>query len=186
MKARLAATLCWMAPLFVACGGNATTTSSTAIAASRSPDAPTASPTPDPLVSAVLSAYEASVVAYDKAVREMNPEEPAIPATTTGNQVIHELTTLNQWKLQGITSKGDPPRVLDSHVVSSAANTADVVACVYDPGILIYASTGKSVPTNFAGQFYVNARATLKLVSGTWKVSDSKGQTEGSGCLAGY
>src|SRR5438445_6941060 len=59
----------------------------------------------------ILHAFEASVVAFDVAVREMNPDDPAIPATTTGDQVVHALTTLNSWKLQGITAKGDLPHV---------------------------------------------------------------------------
>lgn len=186
MKAMLATALLLMALLVSACGGTATATSLTATVSSPPTASPTASPTPDPSVAAVLRVFGAAGLAFDQAVRAMNPEDPRIPATATGAQLIHELTTLHQWKIAGITAKGDLPKVLTSHVVSMTASTAEVAGCVYDPGVLIYATTGQLVPTNTGGQFYVDEHVTLTIVDGVWKVSDSTTQTESSGCLAGY
>jgi len=134
----------------------------------------------------VLHAFEASLVAFDVAVREMNPDDPEIPATATGDQVVHELTTLNSWKIQGITAKGDLPHVIDSHVVSTTMTTAQVKGCVYDPGVLIYKTTGKDVPTNTAGQFYIDVDASLTLAGGAWKIAKSETQSEVTACLPGY
>ena len=186
MKAMLAAVVLLAGLLGAACGGNAATTSSTAPVSSAPTIAPTLSPTPDPNATAALAAFAASVTAFDQAVRDMNPDDPKIPATTTGDQVIHELTTLHSWKIQGITAKGDLPRVVGSHIVSLTADTAELMACVYDPSVLIYATTGQPVPTNTAGQFYVDTHASLKLDMGHWKISRSTTQTETAGCLPGY
>lgn len=156
---------------------------------------PTPTPTAKPSASStaggtqtavVLHAFEASLTAFDVAVREMNPDDPQIPATATDDQVIHELTTLNSWKVQGITAKGDLPHVIDSHVVSMTAATAQVKGCVYDPGVLIYKATGKDVPTNTAGQFYIDVDASLVLAEGAWKISKSQTQSEVTACLSGY
>lgn len=134
----------------------------------------------------VLQAFESSLVAFDTAAREMNPDDPKVPATATGDQVIHELTTLNSWKVQGITAKGDLPHVINSQVVSTTPTTAQVKACVYDPSIFIYAATGKAAPNSAAGQYYFDIDATLSLVSDVWKVSSSKTQSEFNACLPGY
>jgi hypothetical protein len=175
------------AVVLAGCGDGGSTSRSTAgptPTALQSTPTPTSSP--DTQNALILHAFETSVVAFDVAVREMNPDDPAIPASTTGDQVVHELTTLNSWKAQGITAKGDLPRVIDSKLLSSSAATATVRACVYDPGVLIYKATGATVPTNVTGQFYVDVDATLDLVGGVWKVSHTTTQSEVDACLPGY
>ncbi len=134
----------------------------------------------------VLRAIADWAIAFDSAVREMNPDDPRLPATATGKQLVRNLTTLNQWKIEGITAKGDLPHVIDSRVEARTATTANIKACIYDPGILIYKATGRDAPTNAAGQFYVDFAATLELIGGTWKVSDSNTQSEYSACLPGF
>src|SRR5690242_5422238 len=108
--------------LFIAgCGGNQSSGTPTPSAHSTSTPTPSASPSADaPLVKAVSDWS----LAFDSAVRAMNPDDPGLPATATGNQLVHDLTTLHSWQIQGITAKGDLPRVLDGHVETMTAKTA--------------------------------------------------------------
>lgn len=166
-----------------ACGHGGSTPTPRPTPTTRSTSSATATGTQTELA---LQAFESSVLAFDTAAREMNPDDPKIPATATGDQVIHELTTLNSWKLQGITAKGDLPHVVDSRVTSMSTTTAQVKACVHDPSVFIYAATGKPAPYNAAGQSYFDIDATLTFVTGFWKVSSSKTQSEFNSCLPGY
>jgi len=52
--------------------------------------------------------------------------------------------------------------------------------------VYIYAATGKEAPYNASGQDYIDFDATLTFVSGVWKVSNSKTQSEFNSCLPGY
>lgn len=169
--------------MLTACGHGPATPSRTPTATAE-PSASSTAGTAQTML--VLQAFESSLIAFDTAAREMNPDDPKVPATATGDQVIHELTTLNSWKIQGITAKGDLPHVIDSHVVSMTPTTAQVKACVYDPSTFIYAATGKDAPNSAAGQYYFDIDATLALVADVWKVSSSKTQSEFNACLPGY
>lgn len=117
---------------------------------------------------AVLTAYRAASAAFEQALANANPEDPALTSTMVDPQLQSVKANLLADQRQGIVGRGAV--TLHPKVASLSATTASVVDCVYSTTELVYQSTGKPVPPVTPPE-NDGVNATLVLTSGSWKVS---------------
>jgi hypothetical protein len=157
-----------------------TSTSSTStFSTATSSTVPASSSTTTP-TSAVLAAYRAGWTAYEHALSDANPEDPALTATMVDPLLQRTKADLLGYQQDGIVGRGS----VDPHpkLASMTATTATVVDCIYSSSELVYAKTRKPVPPATSSE-NDGVQATLALVNGAWKVSQQT-VTEGK-CAAG-
>lgn len=130
--------------------------------------------------SAVLNAYRASWAAFEHALSEANPEDPALSATMVDPQLQGVKANIYADQRQGIVGRGS--FALHPKILSISATTATVIDCAYSTAALVYQSTGKPVPPVTPPE-NDGVTATLVLSGGTWKVFKQT-VTEGK-CAAG-
>ena len=138
-----------------------TTTSST-------PPSTSTSTTTTATTAAVLAAYRASSAAFEQALADANPEDPALDATMVDPQLQSVKANLLADQRQGIVGRGTV--TLHPKVTALTATSATVVDCVYSTTELVYASSGKPVPPITQPE-NDGVTATLTLDTGSWKVS---------------
>lgn len=116
----------------------------------------------------MLAAYRASWAAFQQALAEANPEDPALAATMIDPQLQSVKLNLYADQQRGIIGRGATR--LHPKVVSFSGTSAVVVDCAYSTTELVYKSTGKPVPPVTPPE-NDGVRATLDLVGGVWKVA---------------
>lgn len=156
-----------------ACGGgsdspskNSTTFShptSVPTSASTAPSTSATSPT-----AAVLRAYRAGWAAFEGALADANPKDPALAATMVDPQLQGVKANLLADEQQGIVGRG--PTTLHPKVTAISSTSATVVDCAYSASELVYKATGKPVPPITQPE-NDGVTATLVLSDGVWKVA---------------
>lgn len=116
---------------------------------------------------AVLAAYHAAWSAFEGALADANPTDPALVATMMNPQLEGVKANIYADQRQGIIGRGT--FVLHPKIVSLSATTATVVDCAYSTAALVYKSTGKLVPPVTPPE-NDGVTSTLMLSGGTWKV----------------
>ena len=116
----------------------------------------------------MLAAYRAESDAFEQALAQANPADPALAATMVDPQLQGVKANLFADERQGVVGRGAV--TLHPKVGSLSATTATVVDCVYSTTELVYATTGKPVPPTTPPE-NDGVQATLVLTGGTWKVS---------------
>ena len=149
-----------------AAGAHSTTTTSTAPATTTpASTSSTMSSSPD---SAVLDAYRAGWAAFEHALADANPEDPALPATMVDPQLQQVKANLLADQRQGMVGRGTT--ILHPKVTALSATSATVVDCAYSTAELVYQATGKAVPPVTPPE-NDGVTSTLVLTAGTWKVA---------------
>jgi hypothetical protein len=141
---------------------------------SSSPAKPTTSPiapltptTLDPTVTAVVAAYRASWSAFEHALADANPSDPALAATMVDPQLQGVKANLVADQRQGIVGRGT--FTLHPKITALSTASASIVDCAYSTAELVYESTGKPVPPVTPPE-NDGVSSTLTLTAGTWKV----------------
>ena len=152
------------------CGGSGGNADSHPTTTRVKPTATTASAptaTTDPTATAVLQAYRASWAAFEHALADANPADPALAATMVPPQLTGVRANLTADRQQGMVGRGS--FTLHPKVVSLSATTARVVDCAYSTSVLVYAKTGKPVPPITPPE-NDGVSSELILTGGAWKV----------------
>jgi hypothetical protein len=187
-RARLAISalmLAIAALLLDACGGGGTSSTATTLRAKATtsttiPSSSSTTTTTDPAAASVLAAYRAGWAAYEHALADADPEDPALSTTMVDPLLQRVKANLLGYQHDGIVGRGAVE--LYPKVVSVSSVTATVLDCTFSSSELVYANTGKPVPPVTPPE-HDGVRATLTLTGGTWKVSQ-QAVTEGK-CPAG-
>ena len=116
---------------------------------------------------AVLAAYRAAWAAFEQALADANPDDPALTATMVDPQLEGVKANLLADQRQEMVGRGTT--TLHPKIVSLSTTKAIVVDCAYSTAELVYASTGKPVPPVTPPE-NDGVRATLVYRGGTWKV----------------
>lgn len=143
----------------------------------------TPSPSADPANAAVLAAYRSATQAFVHAGVTMNPNDPLLSATMTGQELSTVKKNLIIDRAGDIVARGDITP-MHPHVVSTDGTTAVVRDCVYSALLLYDAKTGAAAAGNASGPQNVGITATLTYVDGAWKESSQNG--EFGSCPLGY
>jgi hypothetical protein len=117
---------------------------------------------------AVLAAYRAAWSAFEGALANANPSDPALASTMVDPQLQSVKANLLADQMQGIVGRG--PTTLHPEVTALSASSATVVDCAYSSNELVYKATGKPVPPITPPE-NDGVTATLVLTGGAWKVS---------------
>ena len=128
---------------------------------------PASSTTADVTVTAVLQAYRAGWAAFEHALADANPEDPALAATMVPPQLTGVRANLTVDRQQGMVGRGS--FTLHPKVVSLSATTATIVDCAYSTSVLVYAKTGTPVPPITPPE-NDGVSSELILTGGVWKV----------------
>jgi hypothetical protein len=147
------------------CGGPAASSASGSQASTATP-----SPSADPANAAVLAAYRNATQAFVHAGVTMNPNDPLLPATMTGQELSTVKKNLLIDQASHLVAKGDIT-VTDAHVVSIDAGSAVVRDCQYSAILLVDARTGQGAPGVANGPQNIAVTATVTMIGGIWKVS---------------
>lgn len=146
--------------------------------AATPPASPSPSVTPGSSVaSEVLTAWRTGHEAYANALRALNPNDPALAASTINPALQRAVAYIAVAKAQGIVVRGSQdlgsPEVT-SLTPAAAPTEATVESCVHDGLVLLNGKTGEPVP-GLSGQATWNfEHTTLTLVEGVgWVVSDN-------------
>lgn len=113
----------------------------------------------------------------------MDPTDPALPATMTGQELSTVKKNLIIDRAGGLMARGDitPSR---PHVVSLDGQTAVVRDCLYSSLLLYDAKSGGPAPGVVNGPQNIGIAATLVLAGGVWKLSLQDGKV--GTCPLGY
>jgi len=153
-----------IATLVSGCGSS---TPDAAPAKTTTTDSTATSTTLSTQATAVLSAYRAAWSAFEGALADANPSDPALAATMVNPQLEGVKANIYADQRQGIIGRGT--FVLHPKIVSLSTATATVVDCAYSTAALVYQSTGKPVPPVTPPE-NDGVTSTLMLSGGTWKV----------------
>lgn len=126
--------------------------------------------------SAAIDGYRKFWTAYFAAADPMNPNDPALSAHATGEELGQVKSGFLARKSAGQVIRGTID--LAPHVVSSTDNEANISDCYFDHSQHFDASTGK--PVDAADTERQSITAKMQLVDGKWKVASI--HHEGSGC----
>jgi hypothetical protein len=129
--------------------------------------APTTSATSDPSAAVVLAAYRAGWSAFEHALSDANPEDPALVATMVDPQLQSVKANLVADQRQGMVGRGTT--TLHPKITALSASSATVVDCAYSTAELVYQATGKPVPPVTPPE-NDGVTSTVVLTGGTWKV----------------
>jgi len=123
--------------------------------------------TTDPVGTAVLQAYRAGWAAFEHALTDANPEDPALMATMVDPELQQVKANLLADQRQGMVGHGTT--TLHPKIVALSATSATVTDCAYSTAELVYQATGKPVPPVTPPE-NDGVTSTLVLSGGTWKV----------------
>jgi hypothetical protein len=130
--------------------------------------APLATPTTlSAQAAAVLAAYRSAWSAFEGALADANPSDPALVATMVNPQLQGVKANVYADQRQGIVARGT--FTLHPKIISLSTTTATVVDCAYSTAALVYQSTGKPVPPVTPPE-NDGVTSTLVLSGGKWKV----------------
>jgi hypothetical protein len=116
----------------------------------------------------VLTAYRAGWAAFEHALADANPADPALPATMVDPQLQQVKANLLADQRQGMAGRGTT--TLHPKITALSATSATVVDCAYSSAELVYQATGKPVPPVTPPE-NDGVTSTLVLAGGTWKVA---------------
>jgi hypothetical protein len=165
-----------LALLVAACGGgSAAGPAKPTTSTSTSPPATTAT-TLDPKATAeaaVLRDYRAYRDAFDHATGTTgvppNPDDPALPAHVTGEELTHLKVFIVGLRGKGYTSRRDGAIEYHPRVVALTGNTATVDDCLTSNDHVVDAKTGEL--HDKPGPGTSGWQVDMVLEGGTWKVS---------------
>ena len=132
---------------------------------------------------AVVAAYLSATRAFVHAGTTTDPNDPALVATMTGEELSTVKKNLIIDRAGDITARGDITP-MHPHVVTDDGRTAVVRDCVFSALLLYNRRTGAPAPGAANGPEDVGITATLTYVDGAWKESLQDG-VFGS-CPLGY
>jgi hypothetical protein len=124
----------------------------------------------NPADAPVVAAYRSATQAFVHAGVTMNPNDPALPATMTGQELSTVKKNLIIDRASGLIARGDIT-LTDPHVISNDQQTAVLRDCQYSAILLVDAKTGQGASGVANGPQNIAVTATLAMVEGTWKVS---------------
>ena len=116
----------------------------------------------------MLAAYRAGWGAFEQALADANPADPALPATMVDPQLPRVKANLLADQRQGMVGRGTT--TLHPKITALSATSATVVDCAYSTAELVYQATGKPVPPVTPPE-NDGVTSTLVLAGGTWKVA---------------
>ena len=155
--------------LLAACGAGSGDASHPSSSVPRRTSATKATSTPDGGTdAAVLAAYRAGWAAFEHALADANPEDPALTATMVDPQLQQVKANLLADQRQGMVGRGTT--TLHPKISALSATSATVVDCAYSTAELVYQATGKPVPPVTPPE-NDGLTSTLVLSGGTWKVA---------------
>ena len=157
--------------LAAACGAGGTASggsSSVSIKAGTKTTDSAPTTTTSPAATAVLQAYRAGWAAFEHALADANPEDPALTATMVDPQLQQVKANLLADQRQGMVGRGTT--TLHPKISALSATSATVVDCAYSTAELVYQATGKPVPPVTPPE-NDGVTSTLVLSAGTWKVA---------------
>ena len=155
--------------LLAACGGGTTDASHHSSSAPRTTGTITAVSTPrSGRAAAVLAAYRVGWAAFEHALADANPEDPALAATMVDPQLQQVKANLLADQREGMVGRGTT--TLHPKITALSATSATVVDCAYSTAELVYQATGKPVPPVTPPE-NDGVTSTLVLSGGTWKVA---------------
>ena len=150
------------------CSSPAPATTAPPASTAARPSAGDAAPGPESAV--VVNAYLRATAAFVHAEKAMDPNDPALLATMTGDELSTVKKNLIIDRARGLVARGDVTPS-DPHVTSLDGQTAVVHDCAFSALLLYDGKTGQPAPGNAGGPQKVGVTATLTYVSGTWKES---------------
>ena len=150
---------------------------------SPSPRSPTSAAATNPADAAVVAAYRNATAAFVHAGQTMNPDDPALPATMSGQELSTVTKNLLIDKASGLIARGDIT-LTDPHVVSNDGHTATLRDCQYSAILLVDAKTGQGAPGVANGPQAIAITATFVFTNGVWKESQQDGRV--GPCPIGY
>ncbi|MGH8995596.1 MAG: hypothetical protein ACRDYB_06150 [Acidimicrobiales bacterium] len=156
--------------LLGACGGGGPSSTATTVRPKplkSSASTATTKPT-DPAAAPVLAAYRAGWAAFEHALADANPEDPALAATMVDPQLQSVKANLLADQRQGMVGRGTT--TLHPKITALSATSATVVDCAYSTAELVYQATGKPVPPITPPE-NDGVTSMLVLTGGTWRVS---------------
>lgn len=153
--------------VLAACGGGGSAALATTGRTRATGPAPSATSTTDPAAAAVLAAYRAGWAAFEHALADANPEDPALAATMVDPQLQRVKATLLADQREGMVGRGTT--TLHPKISALSATSATVVDCAYSTAELVYQATGKPVPPVTPPE-NDGVTSMLVLSGGTWKV----------------
>ncbi|MHB1929053.1 MAG: hypothetical protein ACYCUG_06470 [Acidimicrobiales bacterium] len=115
----------------------------------------------------MLAGYRAGWAAFEHALSDANPEDPALAATMVDPQLQSVKANLLADQRQGMVGRG--ATALHPKIAALSATSATVVDCAYSTAELVYQATGKPVPPVTPPE-NDGVTSTLVLTGGTWKV----------------
>jgi hypothetical protein len=142
-----------------------------------------ASSTAGPNDLAVVTAFVNATAAFVHAEQAMDPDDPGLPATMTGEELSAVKKNLIIDKAGGLVARGD---ITPSHphIVSRDAQTAVIRDCVHSALLLYDAWTGGPAPGTANGPQDIGITATFVNLNGTWK--ESLADLKVGSCPLGY
>lgn len=170
----VAACLVGLAVLAASCGGSPS-------ASGHHVDHPSTT-TSRSQATAVLAAYRASQVAFDRAMQQADPTLAALAQTMTGPELDSVRRSLVSDQANGIVGRGTVQ--VHPKLVSISGGRAVVHDCAFSSLELVYKSTGRPVPPVTSPEHDGVTATLIQTSPGMWKVS-TEHVTEGS-CPAGY
>ncbi len=129
----------------------------------------------DPANAAVVAAYRSATQAFVHAGVTMNPNDPLLPATMTGQELSTVKKNLLIDQAGGLIAKGDIT-VTGPHVISNHGGVAVVRDCQYSAILLVDAKTGQGAPGVANGPQNIAVTATFVLTNAVWKESQQDGK----------
>lgn len=151
--------------ILVACG-----TPGAATIVSPPSRSPTPAPATNPADAAVVAAYRNATAAFVHAGQTMNPDDPELAATMSGQELSTVTKNLLIDRAGGLVARGDIT-LTDPHVVANDGQTATLRDCQYSGILLVDARTGQGAPGVANGPQYIAVTATLTSKDGVWRVA---------------
>ena len=124
----------------------------------------------NPADAAVVAAYLSATRAFVHAGTTMDPNDPALLATMTGEELSTVKKNLIIDRAAGLVARGDITP-MHPHIVSDDHQTAVLRDCQYSAVLLVNAKTGTGAPGVANGPQNIGVTATLMLLGASWKVS---------------
>ena len=144
---------------------------------------PISSPAANADDAAVVAAYRSATAAFVHAGQTMNPDDPALLATMSGQELSTVTKNLLIDKAGGLVARGDVT-LTDPHVVANDGQTATLRDCQYSGILLVDAKTGQGAPGVANGPQDIAITATFVFTNGVWKESQQDGKV--GPCPIGY
>jgi hypothetical protein len=164
-------------------GGCGNTTPATAAQSSAAVSTTAGASPTSPASALVVTAYINATAAFVHAEKAMDPNDPALLATMTGQELSTVKKNLIIDRAGGLIARGDIT-TSDPHVTSLDGQTAVLRDCQYSALLLYDARTGGPAPGVANGPQNIAVTTTMVTVDGTWRVALQDGRV--GTCPIGY